>query len=141
MRAVTKNDGKKYAKYQEVVQPKITNLDLPLDLFPSKRQAAYTAKLALKNESGQPIDTLHLDWDKKLVVEKIFSNNYCLEKFEDDAGLRHTIFRLTPSLEAGESLTLNLVANLAYKGFHQSEFQGDLTYNGTVLGTACHSGV
>ena len=126
---------KKYAKYREVVQPKITNLDLTLDLFPSKRQAAYTAKLALKNESGQPIDTLHLDWDKKLVVEKISSNNYFLEKFEDDAGLRHTIFRLTPSLEAGESLTLNLVANLAYKGFHQSEFQGDLTYNGTVLGT------
>jgi len=126
---------KKYAKYREVVQPKITNLDLAMDLFPAKRQAAYTAKLALKNESGQPIDTLHLDWDKKLVVEKIFANNYRLEKLEEDPGLRHIIFRLTPSLEPGQSLTLNLVADLAYKGFHQSEFQGDLTYNGTVLGT------
>ena len=126
---------KKYAKYRETPQPKITNLDLALDLFPAKRHAAYTARLELENKTGHPMDTLHLDWDQKLTVADLYCDGHSLEKLEDDSEFRHAIYRLQPALAPGKTMALNIKATLAYNGFHQSDFQGDLTYNGSVLGT------
>ncbi|WP_020586649.1 hypothetical protein [Desulfobacter curvatus] len=126
---------KKYAKYRETPQPKITNLDLRLDLFPAKRHAAYKARLELENKTGHPMDTLHLDWDQKLTVAELYCEEYSLGKLEDDSELRHAVYRLKPALAPGKTMALNIKATLAYKGFHQSDFQGDLTYNGSVLGT------
>ena len=126
---------KKYAKYRETPQPKVTNLDLTLDLFPAKRQAAYTARLELENKTGEPMDTLHLDWDQKLTVAELYCDGHSLEKLEEDSEFRHAIYRLQPALAPGNTMGLNIKATLAYKGFHQSDFQGDLTYNGSVLGT------
>ncbi|WP_321414467.1 hypothetical protein [uncultured Desulfobacter sp.] len=126
---------KKYAKYRETSQPKVTNLELTLDLFPARRQAAYTARLELENKTGRPMDTLHLDWDQKLTVTELSCDGYSLEKLEEDSKFRHAIYRLQPTLAPGNTIGLNIKATLAYKGFHQSDFQGDLTYNGSVLGT------
>ncbi len=126
---------KKYAKYRKTPQPKITGLELTLDLFPAKRQAAYMARLELENKTGRPMDTLHLDWAQKLTVEELYCDGHSLENLETDAEFRHAIYRLKPALAPGKTMELNIKATLAYKGFHQSDFQGDLTYNGSVLGT------
>jgi ABC-type transport system involved in multi-copper enzyme maturation permease subunit len=126
---------KKYACYREVPQPKIVDMDLALNLFPKTREANYTARLVLENKTAQIIDTLHLDWDAKLTLEKLASNDHTLENLKDDEKLRHAIYRLQPALAPGKRMHLNIQAGLAYKGFHQSKYQGDLTYNGTVLGT------
>jgi len=126
---------KKYAEYREVPQPKIVDLKLVLNLFPKTREADYTARLVLENRTTQAVETLHLDWAEKLTVEKLVSDGHALEKLQDDQRFRHAIYRLNPALAPGERMHLNIQAVLAYKGFHQSKFQGDLTYNGTVLGT------
>lgn len=126
---------KKYARYRETPWPKITNLNLNLDLFPEKRQANYTARLTLQNKTNQPMDTLHLDWAQKLTVEELYSDDHSLEKLVVDSEFRHAVYRLQPTLAPGKTMGLNIKATLAYKGFHQSDFQGDLTYNGSVLGT------
>lgn len=125
---------KRYSVYRETPQPKITNINLVLELFPKTRKAHYTAGLVLENRTSQAMDTLHVDWDKKLLVEKFVAKGHALEKMHDDAPLRHFIYRVRPALMAGESMSLDVEASLAYKGFHQSDFQGDLTYDGTVLG-------
>jgi len=124
-----------YAAYRETPQPKITKMDLVLDLFPKKREAHYAARLVLENRTTRAMDTLHVDWDKKLTVEKLAVEGRDLKKKHDDARLRHSIYRLQPALAPGENMRLDVEADLAYKGFHQSDYQGDLTYNGTVLGT------
>jgi len=126
---------KHYAVYREAPQPKIVDMDLTLNLFPKKREANYRARLVLENRTARTIDALHVDWDKKLTVEKFALEGRRPEKTQDDASLRHAIYRLEPALEPGEKLRLTIEARLAYKGFHQSDFQSDLTYNGTVLGT------
>ena len=126
---------KKYSQYKEAPRPKITDMDLVLNLFPKKREANYTARLVLENKTAEAIDALHVDWDKKLILRKLAASDHDLEKAEDDQRLRHAVYRLQPALGPGEKMGLTVKANLAYKGFHQSEYQGDLTYNGTVLGT------
>lgn len=126
---------KRYSVYRETPQPKITNLDLNLELFPKTREASYKARLVLENRTAQTIDVLHVDWDKKLTVEKLALEGRSLEKAQDDVRLRHAIYRLLPALKPGGTMRLTIEARIAYKGFHQSDFQSDLTYNGTVLGT------
>ena len=126
---------KKYACYRETPWPKITDLDLNLDLFPEKRQANYTARLVLQNKTARPMDTLHLDWAQMLTVAELYCDGHSLEKLAADSEFRHAVYRLQPALAPGNTMVLNIKATLAYKGFHQSDFQGDLTYNGTVLGT------
>jgi ABC-type transport system involved in multi-copper enzyme maturation permease subunit len=126
---------KKYVRYRETPWPKITDLDLNLDLFPAKRQANCTARLVLQNKTDRPMDTLHLDRAQKLTVAELYCDGHTLEKLEDDSEFRHAIYRLQPALAPGNTMGLNIKATLAYKGFHQSDFQGDLTYNGSVLGT------
>lgn len=126
---------KRYAQYRETPRPKMTDLDLDLDLFPARRQAVYTARLVLQNKTARPMETLHLDWDRKLTMERPAADNRSLDMLENDARVRHAIYRVRPALEPGGMMDLTIKATLAYKGFHQSEFQGDLTYNGTVLGT------
>lgn len=125
---------KKYSEYREVPQPKIVNMDLALNIFPKKRKANYTARLVLENRTAGEIDSLHLDWDNKLNIEKISSEDHPLEILQDDDHFRHRIYRLQPALAPGKQMRLNVEGRLAHKGFHQSEFQSDLTYNGTVLG-------
>jgi len=126
---------KTYARYKETPWPKITDLDLNLDLFPAKRQANYTARLVLQNKTDHPMDTVHLDWAKKLTVAELYCDGHTLGRLENDSEFRHAIYRLQPALAPGKTMGLNIKATLAYKGFHQSDFQGDLTYNGSVLGT------
>lgn len=126
---------KRYAVYRETPRPKITHLDLNLELFPKTREANYTVRLILENRTAQAIDTLHVDWDKKLNVEELVLEGRSCEKTQDDVRLRHAIHRFRPALKPGETMRLTIEARLAYKGFHQSDFQSDLTYNGTVLGT------
>ncbi|WP_035236554.1 ABC transporter permease/M1 family aminopeptidase [Desulfobacter vibrioformis] len=126
---------KKYARYRETPWPKITDLDLNLNLFPGKRQANYTARLVLQNKTDRPMEILHLDWDQKLTVAELYCDGHSLEKLESDAEFRHAIYLLKPALAPGKAMKLNIKATLAHKGFHQSDFQGDLTYNGSVLGT------
>ncbi len=125
---------KKYAGYRQTPQPKITNLDLRLDLFPARRQAEYTARLQMKNTTSQPIETLHLDWERNLAMSSLSADGHSLEKLEQDEKLRHAIYRMQPPLNAGESMNIEIVGSLAHKGF-QSDFQEDLICNGSVLTT------
>ncbi len=79
--------------------------------------------------------TLHLDWDTKLTITSLSADGYALEILEQDEKLRHAIYRMKLALKAGESMNIKVVGSLAHRGFHQSDFQGDLTYNGSVLAT------
>ena len=126
---------RKYIKYAETAQPKITDLNLKLDLYPEKRKAVYKAGLLLQNKSSRPIDTMHVDWKNFLTIKSIRSENKKLEIAENDETLRHSIYQLSKPLQSGDSMKLTVDGELHYKGFHQSDPQADLTFNGTFLGT------
>ena len=81
------------------------------------------------------METLHLDWAQKLTVAELYCDGHSLEKLEHDSEFRHAVYRLKPALAPGKTMELTIKATLAHKGFHQSDFQGDLTYNGSLLGT------
>lgn len=125
----------KYKKYAETVQPKITNLDLKLHIYPEERKAVYKSQFILKNKSNLPIKKLHIDRKKFLKINCLACEKRELEIIEDDENLRHTIYCLSTPLKPEESIKLNVQGELHYRGFCQKNPQADLTYNGSVLGT------
>jgi ABC-type transport system involved in multi-copper enzyme maturation permease subunit len=126
---------RKYIKYADTVQPKITDLDLKLDLQPAERNAVWEGRLLLANKSRHPIDTLHIDRKQHLILHTLKSETCELKMIDRDDRLRHSIYRLSPPLAPGESMDLAVTGTLSYKGFHQTDPQADLTFNGTILGT------
>ncbi len=79
----------------------------------------------MKNTTSQPMEILHLDWERKLAMSSLSADGHSLEKLEQDEKLRHAIYRIQPALKAGESMHIEIAGSLAHKGFHQSDFQGD----------------
>jgi|GEM_PF-572795 len=127
---------KKYKRFESYPQPKITAVDLTIDLYPSRRTATYQAAVWLKNLSGRPIDTLHVEYKDFSRILDITRLNTSLSLLDSDEDLRHHIYGFKTPLSPGDSILLNFSMELAYKGFAEHTVdQTDLVYNGTFLST------
>ena len=51
---------KLYKKYERLPQPKVTDVDVSVDIFPERRSFAGTGHYILANRSGQPISEIHV---------------------------------------------------------------------------------
>ncbi len=127
---------KKYKRFEDYPQPKITGLDLVIDLYPSQRRARYQAAVWLTNRSGMLIDTLHVEYKDYSRILDVAGQHNSLSLLEADDDLRHHIYRFDKPLAAGDSILLRFSMELAYKGFAEHTIdQTDLVYNGTFLST------
>ncbi len=123
-----------YADVAEVAQPKITDVSLDLDIYPETRTASYAAALVLENRSDSTIEMLHVDLREFLTIEKM-AGTRDLVKTDENEGLRHSVYRLSPPLLPGETMALSVAARLKYEGFHQNDPQADLTTKTAFLET------
>lgn len=125
---------KKYKRIEKIAQPKITDLDLKIDLFPVERKAIYQADIQLKNLTNQKIDTLHFNLKDFTQINSIQINGKSLKIIAQDELHRHFTYQLPKTLLPNESLLISFAATTQYIGFTQDDPQGDLAYNGTFLG-------
>lgn len=121
---------RQYAYLKQRPQPRITNLDLHLDLFPSQRRLSYQATMQLINSTAQPVDTLFLNYSEHLKLTRVQLGSQPVQVLFDDT-LRH-VTAYTFQLKPGSMQTLTLTAQQQYKGFAQNTPQPDLTFNGTL---------
>lgn len=122
-----------YARLAARAQPKYRAVELKLDFFPAERRAAYVALLTLTNPAAVPIDTLFLNRHVFVRFSEVSVNGTALPVLLDDPTHLLTAYRLPRPLAPGDSLTLRLRGEKAYRGFTQSGDapQADLTFNGS----------
>jgi len=124
---------KKYKWMESLSQPKITNIDLILDLHPADRKAEYTAEMELTNRTGLPIDTLYLHFEDFVSFEDIKWNATSVDIawLDDDLGQ----LALPVMIDSTETGLLSFSAKKEYTGFTQSgeSPQPDLTFNGSFM--------
>lgn len=123
---------KQYKWLEAIPQPKITGVNLSLDLFPDKRRAAYQADLTLTNLSGMAIDTLYLNTAEFVEIKEVLWNNKTVDIAWEDAEM--DILAIAHKLDSGAIATLTITADKQYTGFTQSDPQPDLTFNGLFMG-------
>lgn len=121
---------KKYSKYRDAVHPKVTDAKYYIDIFPNKRDIHVKANIALTNETAQPIDSLHFfngeGWNTKLNIPN------AKPVFKDSTYL-YTIYKLSPPLQPGESIVMNVENKFITRGFENGRGSTMIVKNGTFF--------
>ncbi|MFK8004873.1 MAG: M1 family aminopeptidase [Saprospiraceae bacterium] len=127
------NYEKTLKQFEHLPQPKIIDVNLKVDLFPSKRNFTAEGYFILKNTHPNPIDKIHI----QTVPHPQFSMEYV--KIEDGAKLNnehekfnYKIFELNQPLQPNDSIKLEFKQVFISKGFIEDpDFQ--ILHNGTFI--------
>lgn len=133
MKELTAEFEKKYKKYQDHAQPKITDVKYKINIFPKERAADVEATMVFKNESATPIDSLFFSTDKNWNPQFEFSN---AEEVYNDEELGWVIYELNSPMLPGDSMVGVIRTNYAPKGFENEVTNTGIIENGTFLNNA-----
>ena len=125
---------KQYKRHQNVAQPRITAVSYQIDLEPYQRNVSTQATVTLKNKTNQPIDSLHLSYSTDgIELQAVDLPNATLAMDDDRLGYR--IYRLSPTLPPGDSLTMTIRSAYESRGFENQVSFEQLAQNGTFFST------
>ncbi|SFH44069.1 ABC transporter permease/M1 family aminopeptidase [Pedobacter insulae] len=118
-------------------QPKIIDIKLKVDLFPSRRAYQISGNYVLANTSQMPIHEIH--------VQKLLESNVELADVNFDrktitnnshVKYHYTIYQLSQALAPGETMKMNFKQTLQPKGFETDNSAIDVVDNGTFFDNA-----
>lgn len=125
---------KSLKQFEYIPQPKIIDVHLKIELFPSKRAYEITGYYIVTNTSPISIPEIHL---QKLIASKVeltdvvfdrkVRTNYAYKKYH------YTIYELSQALAPGDTLKMSFRQTLQPKGFETGDSGTDLVYNGTFF--------
>jgi len=125
---------KQLKKYEFLIQPKITDTKVQVDIYPETRDFEVEGYYILKNKSEQPIKDIHvslnmdhqqtysyLKFDREAVIKEAFSD------------LKYYIYELQEPLIPGDTIKLTFKTAFETKGFVEGNSNVDVVYNGTFF--------
>ena len=124
---------KKYKKFENYPQPRITDVNLNVAIFPEERDFVISGTYWLKNKNNQPIDSIHVIINPQIKVRELkFNQNF--KEIVSDERVGYHIYQLSETLEPGDSIQLQM--NLTYftEGFQNNGSNTDIVFNGTFIG-------
>jgi hypothetical protein len=132
---------RKYRQYQKMPQPRLTDVNVDVDLYPEQRIVDFRGKEWLENKTGAPIDRVALTlWPEDVDViphPRIDVRQLSFEGGQtpviQDAALGFYIFQLAQPLPPHGRVALDF--DLAYPnpGFVNSNPNGDIVHNGSFV--------
>jgi len=121
---------KLYKKYDRIAQPRITDVQANVDIYPDKRWVDIHGTYTLKNKTAQPISDLHVVMvpDVPLSVE---IPGATLAKNDADHG--YFIYHLAQPLPPGATLPMSFTVTLHHRGFENVSRDNTIVANGTFI--------
>ncbi len=120
-----------------IPQPKIIDINLKIDLFPSQRAYEVAGYYRVTNTSHEPIHEIHLQKQiasnvelKDVVFDRSVITNNTYEKYY------YTIYELEKPLVPGDTLKMTFRQTLQPVGFEVDNSDTDIVYNGTFFDNA-----
>ncbi len=124
---------KKFKKFEHAPQPKITDVQLSVDIFPQERGLHTAGTFVLQNKSKFAIDSVHVLLTASIKVNALgFSRPAQL--LLNDSDYAYRIYKLAQPLQPGDTITLSFNLAMETKGFREN-FSGlsRPLYNGTFV--------
>lgn len=121
---------KELKKYENIILPKIKEITYTLDIFPQERDVKAKADLLVKNESNQPIDSIHYNINSNTDPTINIPNS---ELVFDDERLGYRIYKLNQSLQPGSSMKINIEIDYLSEGFENNRGNTSIVKNGTFI--------
>ncbi len=126
---------KTLGKFQAVMQPKIVEANLNVELYPSVRNFTATGFYYLKNKSGEPIRHIHIQSPSSVTMDRLqFSRPAALKEFFKKFG--YSIYELAEPLLPGDSLRMDFRETYLTQGFKDKQNDTEIVYNGTFFTNA-----
>ena len=123
---------KRYKKFEGIPQPRITAVDLKVDIFPERRSFSSTGTFTLVNKSDRPISDVHvvdaMGSLKRVAFDRGFKPTLA------DAAFGYYVYALDPPLKPNEPLRMEFAVGWDSKGFRSSHERSELAFNGTFFG-------
>lgn len=125
---------KRYAKYKDLPQPRITAVKADVDIFPYRRGLEIRGRYTLVNRTSAPIDQLHVNFANELTVKSLAFAPHDTVSADKDLG--YTIYRLKTPLAPGASMSFDFALEYAPQGFTNSPEGQFLAHNGSFFNNA-----
>ena len=122
---------KRYKAHEHDPQPRITDIDVAVDLFPAERRLLARGKYRLANKSGAPISTVFVGLDTETIVHRLAIGGVEQASLDRPLGIR-TFQLATPLAPAGET-TLDFDLEIRPRGFKNSDADTSIVENGTFV--------
>jgi ABC-2 type transport system permease protein len=122
---------KHYRQYKDLPQPRIADVKVDVDMYPSSRRVDVRGHYVLINKTAAPISDLHmlLPTDIKLIAAQFAPHDIV----SDDALQGYTIYRLKEPLAPGASMNFDFVVQYLSRGFRNSPNDTGVVANGTFF--------
>lgn len=121
----------RYKKYEKFPQPKITDVEVAVDIYPERRSFQANGHYTLVNRTDQPIEEIHLTESRESIDEVKFDRAF-KNKLSDKEHF-YEIYTLDAPLQPGETLRMDFRASHNTKGFKDGGEPAELAYNGTFF--------
>ena len=124
---------RRYKKYENIPQPRITATNIQVDLYPERSGMRVRGSYVLRNKTAVPIDTIHLRIDQALHVDSLAFDRPSRLVLADSVR-EYYLHQLAVPLAPGDSLVLRFDFSRTTRGFANSVGNTDLAANGTFVG-------
>jgi ABC-2 type transport system permease protein len=125
---------KNYAQYKNALQPRITSVNLSVDIFPDERKADVQGYYVLRNKTDQPIKGIYINLSDRYITNENRLELSCPAKLTHQGkeyGFR--IFQLDAPLAPGEETRLEFDLIAQAKGFTENNPKNQLARKGTCF--------
>jgi ABC-type transport system involved in multi-copper enzyme maturation permease subunit len=122
---------KKYKRYEDLPQPRITDVQANVEIHPDKRAVDIRGKYTLVNKTRAPITELHVVADSSLDMVEVHIPGAKLKSADKDLG--YSIYTLTPPLAPGAMLPLTFHTAWEAHGFVNGDSNVRIVENGTFF--------
>ncbi|HYH09571.1 MAG TPA: M1 family aminopeptidase [Thermoanaerobaculia bacterium] len=126
------NAEKKYKKFQEILQPKVTDVQADVDIYPERRAIDIRGVYTLRNKTPKPIAELHVTHNPMTLRHLKLEIPGARVK-SDDRTHGYAIYTLAQPLAPGATTTMKFRGGFAAKGFPNGATNTNIVANGTFF--------
>jgi len=123
---------REYKPYETLPQPRVTAVDVQVDLYPDEQDGRFRGTYTLLNKTASSIPAIHLNLDASVTVNELaFSSSASPSLVDSTLGYR--IYDLEAPLAPGDSVELTFDLMLETVGFRNSGAETRIVENGTFV--------
>lgn len=130
-------------KFEHTAQPKITEVNLDVDLYPGKQEFAAKGYYILKNKTQEPIDAIHVQGalSDDIQLSEVQFSTRAKENDQYQKSFKYTIYKLDKPLLPNDSLKMTFKLNFVTNGFKSAPNEVEIIGNGTFFSNSYFPGI
>ena len=122
---------RRFKPYENLLQPKVTAVDITVNIYPERRSFDGNARFTLQNKTNQAIARIHLTDQQHSVSNVHFDRPFHL--VSSAPRNIYSIYALDQPLAPGETLILTCDVGHQTRGFRDGNELAEFAYNGTFF--------